>query len=80
MDHTALQQVIWFSMQDARGPPGRLRLFGINALRDARDNLASIVREVNLFPGLDELDIRLCDGAAVQLLEVFECFFVVSPE
>lgn len=67
-------------VHDTRGPPLRLRL--LRVARSARSrawwSLASIVRVSHLLARLNELDKRLGDHAAVELLEVLEGTLVVT--
>lgn len=44
-------------MQNTLRPPARFRQLWVNPLRYAIDNFATIVGKVDLFSGLDKLDV-----------------------
>jgi len=67
-------------MQDTGRPPSGFGHLRINSLRHACNHFPSIVWEMHLLPGLDELDVRLGNGAAIQLLEILKRLLVVSSQ
>lgn len=76
---TWLEKMVRLAMSDSRWPPCRLRQFGVKLLRGPRDDLAAIVREVDLLARLNELDICFGKYPTIDLLQALECFFIVPP-
>lgn len=72
--------MIRFPVQDIGRPPARFGHLGINSLRYTSNHFPSIVWKMHLLPRLHELDIRLGNGAAVQLLEILKRLLVVSSQ
>lgn len=66
-------------MRNTRWPPLGLGLFRIASAPRSRSwrGLSAIVRMSHLLAWLDEFDKRLCDHAAVDLLEVLQSTLVV---
>lgn len=77
---TRLGQVIWLLVRDAHWPPTWLRQLRVDSLRSSSHVLSSVVWVVDLLSRLNQLDPSLCNHATVQLLEVIECFFIVSSQ
>ena len=79
-DPLGLKQMVRLPMGDARWPPSRLGKLGVKLLRGARDDLASVIRIIDLLAGLNKLDIRLGKDTAVDLLQALECLLVVFTQ
>lgn len=74
---TVFFEMVRLFMYNTLRPPTRLSEFWIDALRYSRDHLAPVIGEMDLFPGLNQFDVRLRDSTAVELLEVLKCLIIV---
>lgn len=79
-NHTLFSQVIRLLVHNTGRPPLGLGLFGVTSGARGRSwwGLATVVGVSDLLARLDELDECLGYHAAVKLLEVLQCTFVVA--
>lgn len=69
--------MIGLLVDNACRPPSRLGLFWVVGLGNTADHSTSVIWVMNLLPWLDELDVGLGNGTAVELLEFLKGLLVV---